>query len=75
MTYFQAESIRQDFHVALEFSDVTGDTQSETIKKVAEKYTIDQLKEAYKTLLTKMKSDEETLQTLFVLALSTKEGI
>ncbi len=75
MTWFDAESIRQDFHVALEFCSVTRNTPEEAIKNVSNKYSIDQLKEAYKALLEKMKSDKETLQTLFALALSTKKGI
>jgi hypothetical protein len=72
VNYFGAESIRQDFHVAMQYAETCGETPVEAVRRTAEKYTNEQLAEAYKVLMQKIKEDKETLKTLFVLAYKCK---
>ncbi len=39
MTYIEAERIRQDFFIRVEFADIAGKERIDAIKDVAEKYT------------------------------------
>ena len=72
MTYYEAVSIEQDFKVRMQFADCCGKERIEAVKQVAEKYTPEQLAEAY-SVIKKQKMDElETLEALFVLAIHSK---
>jgi hypothetical protein len=72
MTYFDAVSIQQDFIVAMQFADIGGKERIEALKEVAEKYTDEQLAEAYKAISAKMKEERETLKNLFILAIKSR---
>jgi DUF1680 family protein len=74
MTYLEATSIKQDFVVAMRFADVCGKTREEAYKKVAQKYTNEQLAEALIVLNENLDEQKETNHALFVLAIRSKGG-
>jgi hypothetical protein len=72
VNYFGAESIKQDFVVAMQYAETCGQTTVEAFNEVVNKYTREELSEAYKVLMGKIKEEKETLKTLFVLAYKCK---
>jgi hypothetical protein len=72
MTYFDAVSIQQDFIVNMQYADIGGKEKIEALKEVAEKYTDEQLGEAYKAISAKMKEEREKLKNLFILAIKSR---
>jgi hypothetical protein len=75
MNYLEAISIKQDFMVALEFADACGKERIDAVKEVAEKYTNEQLAEAYAVIKQKQKEEREFIKALFVLGIRAKNGL
>jgi len=75
MTYIEAIGIKQDFMVSLEFADVCGKERIDAVKDVAEKYTNEQLAEAYAVIKQKQKEEREFIKALFVLGIRAKNGL
>jgi hypothetical protein len=63
MTYFEAESMRQDFNVAIKFKDIEPDR----FKDVAKKYTADQWVECGIAIIKKLEDDKLHLFELLAL--------
>jgi hypothetical protein len=56
----------------MQYADIGGKEKIEALKEVAEKYTDEQLGEAYKVISAKMKKERETLKNLFILAIKNR---
>jgi hypothetical protein len=69
MTYFEAESMRQEMIVAIKFRELAPDGPRETAKN----YTADQWMECYKVILEKMENDKSTLYELMDLILKIRK--
>jgi hypothetical protein len=63
MTYLEAESMRQEFNVAMQYQEVFPDKYKEVVKK----YTADQWVEFAKAILTKLEDDKVHLFGLIFL--------
>ena len=75
MSYIDAESIRQDFIVSIQYAETMGQTREAAFNETAKKYTAGQLSEAYVVLKNKLKDEMESLTSLFSLAMrSNKAG-
>jgi hypothetical protein len=74
MTYFDAQSIKQDFVVRMQFGDYGGKKRIEAVREVAKEYTKEQLAEAYVVLNEELDEQKEANHALFVLAIKSKEG-
>lgn len=72
MSYIEAESIKQDFLVSIQYADSTGQTREAAYLEVAEKYTAEQLSEAYTVLKNKMKEEMDLITSLFSVAIRSK---
>ena len=73
MTYYEAVSIEMDFIVNMQYADVFGKEADDVIREVAEKYTTEQMGEAYTVIRKKKEEEIETVKDLFTLALSCKK--
>ena len=73
MAYFEAESIKQDFLVSIKYAETMGQTREAAFFETAEKYTAEQLSEAYTVLRNKMKEDMDTITSLFSLAVRSRK--
>jgi hypothetical protein len=73
MTYLEATSIKQDFVVGMRFADACGKTREEAYKETAQKYTKEQLAEAYMVLNENLDNEKEINHALFVLAIRSKQ--
>jgi hypothetical protein len=71
MTYFQAESMRQDFNVALQLRELV----PEKYKEVAKKYTADQWAECGKTIIKKLEDEKLSLFELLALVETIRKGL
>jgi hypothetical protein len=63
MTYLEAESMRQEFNVAMQYQEVFPDKYKEVVKK----YTAEQWVEFAKAILTKLEYDKVHLFELMFL--------
>jgi hypothetical protein len=63
MTYLEAELMRQEFNVALQYREMLPDK----FKKVVKKYTADQWVEFGKAILTKLEDDKVHLFELLAI--------
>jgi hypothetical protein len=70
MTYFEAESMRQEMLVALQYREIV----PEKYKKVAEKYTADQWLECRKAIIEKLDEDKIALNDLLKLVAMVRRG-
>jgi hypothetical protein len=70
MTNFEAESMRQEFNVALQYQAML----PERFKEVAKKYTADQWVECGKAILTKLEDDKLHLFELLGLIEIIRKG-
>jgi hypothetical protein len=70
MTYFEAESMRQEMIVAIKFRELAPDGLRETAKK----YTANQWLECRKAILEKMEGDKKFLYELLELVGMIKQG-
>jgi hypothetical protein len=70
MTYFDAESMRQEMIVAMQVRELNPDGPKETAKK----YTAGQWKECRKAILEKMEEDKKFLDGLLELVGMIKQG-
>jgi hypothetical protein len=74
MTWFEAESIRQDFVVNMRFAGISGKTKEEALKETAMKYTRGRLNEAYLALKRHSEEEIKTAADLFSLAMRAKKS-
>jgi len=72
VTYFEAISIEQDFKVHLKFADICGKGKPEALAEVAEKYTPEQMAEAYAIIKRQKDEELEMLEAMFILAIKSK---
>jgi len=73
MTYFEAVSIEQDFKVNLQYA--FGETAVEAFKKIAKKYTDEQLASAFEAIKEKALEDIKDALKLFEMALVVKREV
>ena len=73
MTYFEAESIKQDFVVSMQFADACGKTIPEAYAETARKYSAETLTEALAVLNKKLQEQQNTNRDIFTLAVRLKE--
>ena len=72
MTIIDAIRIEQDFKVRLKFADVCGTSRAAVLKEVAEKYTKEEITEAYSIIANEKEKELETLKAIFLLAIKSK---
>jgi hypothetical protein len=68
----KALEIKADFTVAMQFADYGGKSRLDALAEPAEKYSEDELAEAYATLDLQFDKEKDTLKALFVLAIRIK---
>ena len=72
MTIFEAISIEQDFNVHLQIANTCGKEPAEALAEVAEKYTPEQMAEAYTIIKRQRKDELKILEAMFILAIKSK---
>jgi len=74
MTYIEAESIKQDFIVSMQFADIAGKKREEAYTDTAKKYTKEKLAEALSVLTKHLNKEKDFITALFALAIKSKVG-
>jgi hypothetical protein len=72
MTILEAQSIKQDFFVHMEFADTCGKTRAEAYTEVAKKYSPETLAEAMIVLNNQLEEEKTVNEALFTLAIKSR---
>ncbi|GHU66575.1 hypothetical protein FACS189447_07730 [Spirochaetia bacterium] len=72
MTVFEAESIKSDFIVSMQFAEQCGKKKEEAYTETAKKYTREELIKAFVIINNNLEKEKDFIHALFILAIRSK---